>query len=64
MKEVHISSSSTHMLPPHIRQLSVRQQEAITQFHVQETKDSLTVFVGWMILFFVLFKVLSQKHIY
>lgn len=40
MKEVQISSRSTHMLPPHIRQLSVWQQEAITQIYVQKSKGS------------------------
>lgn len=45
MKEVQISSGSTHMLPPHIRQLSVSvwQQEAIAQIYVQKTKGSVNV---------------------
>lgn len=44
MKEVQISSRSTLMLPLHIRQLFVWQQEAITQIYVQKTKGNLNVF--------------------
>ena len=44
MKEVQIRSRCTLMLPPHIRRLSVWQQEAITQIYVQKTKGNLNVF--------------------
>jgi len=43
MKKVQISSRSTHMLPLHIRQLPVWQQEAIAQIYVQKATDHFRV---------------------
>lgn len=44
MTEVQISGRSTHMVPLHIRQLSVWQQEAVAQIYVHKTTDHFNVF--------------------